>query len=226
MWCKGRGRRSKARIGRKSRPKLKSSVICMQPAPAEDLDIPASHWSEHLDVPEEWIDISVEEELRLCKISRQDCSGCSPLAVSRSLIVNKQNDSWVLHINGHRVNPASIPSLSDFTSHLNSNSMTMLLQTVHSLNICVGNPELMFVQLGMSKKNQQFLAPNKEVVGYVDTGFIVTVEAQQYSNTVRSSGCHLLTEGNRCCECTKYRHNLSAMCSRVVKRNNSTVKKN
>jgi hypothetical protein len=219
-WHKGRGRRSKARIGQKRKHK----PLVKQPALVEDTDISFSHWSESLDDMEGWINASADEELRFCQLSRQDVSECSPLVVSRSLIVNKQDDSWMLHINGHGADPVCISSLFEFPSCLNRDSTTMLLQTVPNLNTCVGNPESMFIELGMSKKNHQFLSSNKEITPYVDTEFTVTVGDQQYSSTVRCSDCHLLTESNRCCVCTKYRHNLSVMCSHVAK-NNSTVEK-
>ena len=57
-------------------------------------------------------------------------------------------------------------SLSETPSCLNSNSTTS--NSAYSLNTCVGNPESKFVELGMARKNHQFLSLNKEITAYVD----------------------------------------------------------
>jgi hypothetical protein len=153
-WAK-RSKRSRARIG----PKRKYEQTPVQPE-----DEHTSHWSESLQSPEAWVTVFSEEESRFCHIFRQNTKGCSPLVINRSLIIKKDDNSWLLHVNGHHVKPDQVESLAEYPVNLDSSSASNLLQTVLNLNICVGNPEPQFVELGMSKKHHQFLSVEKEVI--------------------------------------------------------------
>jgi hypothetical protein len=59
-------------------------------------------------------------------------------------------------VNGHHVKPDQVESLAEYPVNLDSSSASNLLQTVLNLNVCVGNPEPQFVELGMLKKHHQF----------------------------------------------------------------------
>ena len=202
---KGRGKRSKARIG----PKRKCHESTKNTVPKAAVN--PSQWTDVV-VPEGWINVSNETELRLCQISRQDIPNIPPLAITRSLVV-KSDCSWMLHIHGHRVDPSHIPTYDD-TPFLDPTSTTTLLQKVGSLNTCVGNPDPKIINLAKRKKNGQFLSQKQDVVAYLDVGTCVSIEGQDYPSTVRCSSCNLLTDGIRCEDCTGYRKTLLTLCSR------------
>ena len=219
-WKKGHGKRSKAKIG----PRKKTHTIKQG-----DSDPPApvypSQWISSMSIPEGWTTLPHEIELRLCKISSQDMLSVSPLLVTRSLVI-KADCSCLLHVNNHRVDLNNIslfvevPPLS-FDAILT----TSLLQTVCNLNTCAGNPDPKFINLAKSKKNGQFLSSKKEVVAYLDSGFCVLMDGQQYVSTVRCSSCHLLTNHIRCTDCDVYRSTLISMCYRLEKRSTSILRK-
>ena len=64
---------------------------------------------------------------------------------------------------------------------------------------CVGNPDPKFVSLG--KKKCQFLSVANVIVAYIDGNACVTVGSETYPETVRCSGCLLLSESVRCLVC-------------------------
>ena len=185
---KGKGKRSKARIGRRFKTK---SFVPDQTIPVKQTRTmpPTTHdsttsWLESFNVPNGWVNVStLENKLCLCQIVHQQAIDCAPIVVSRSLIV-QQDFSWMLHVHGHHVNPSAVP-LSRIPSYLESETATALLETVSSLHTCIGNPEDKFTQLGKAKKNRQFLSGNGSVVAYVDVGFALCTNAkEQFSCTV------------------------------------------
>ena len=216
-WKKGRGKRSKAKIGPKKKTHVKEG----------DVHVPAllypSQWL-NVSIPDGWNTIPHERELRLCQISSQALSSIPPLVVTRSIVV-KADYSWMLHVNNHQVDPQNISSFVEVPPFLDASSTTSLLQAVCTLNTCVGNPDPKFIDLAKSKKNSQFLSSEKEVVAYLDSGFSVVVDGQQYASTVRCSSCHLLTDRLRCTNCGVYRSTLIAMSYRFEKRNTTVQSK-
>ena len=202
---KGRGKRSKARIG----PKWK----CHDATKKTDVSIPVnpSHWT-NVVVPEGWINVSNETEMRLCQISRQDLPNTPLIVVTRSLVV-KSDCSWMLHVHGHRVDASHIPKFDEMP-FLDPTSTNTLLQKVDSLNTCVGNHDSKIINLANQKKNGQFLSQKQDVVAYLDVGTCVSTEGQEYASTVCTSSCSLLTNGIRCENCTGYRKTLLTLCLR------------
>ena len=176
-------------------------------------------------LPPHWIDVTFgAPDLRLCHITYQDLTEAAPLVVTRSLIV-KQDHSWVLHANGHLVNPANVPSLQSFPSSLSNDSISLLLSQLGDLHTCIGNPEQKYMALAETKKNRQFLSEEKDVVAYMDRNACVVVGDRQYASTVRCSKCHILTNAMRCSVCATYRRSLNAQCSRAARFSNSVRSK-
>ncbi len=171
-----------------------------------------------LKIPCTWTNKSTvdEQELRLCCISYQDAPGCSPLIVTRSLII-KPDCKWILHVNGHLVDPSVIPSLSTIPSSVSAETAGVLLENIGQLKTCPGNPDTRFVALGEKKKNGQFLSQSKAIVAYIDSGICVSDAGETYPSTIRCSNCHLLTDGSRCTNCRSYRRNLIAQALRTQK---------
>ena len=218
-WKKGRGKRSKASIRPRKKTHLKTLKQEDPPAP-----VYPSQWISHVSIPEGRTSVSHETELRLCQISSQDVPSVSPLAVTCSIIV-KNDCSWMMHINNHFVDPQNISFFVEVPPILDAVSTTSLLQTLCNLNTCAGNLDPKFIKLANSKKNGLFLLSKKEVVAYLDSGFCVSVDGQQYASTVCCSHCHLLTKGTRCVDCDVYRSTLTTMCYRFEKRSTSIQRK-
>ena len=107
----------------------------------------------------------------------------------------------------------NISLLKDVPPLLDAASITNLLQTLNSLKTCGGNPDPKY----RSKKGQQFLSVDKNLAAYIDNGFCIVLDGQQYASTVRFSGCHLLTDYTRCIPCDVYRGTLKSMYFRFQK---------
>lgn len=223
-WCKGRGHRSKARIGRRfkvkqsSRPTEQTDTtptcpyVQIPPTPINPTD-----WLKTFNAPSDWLNVSDihSNEMRLCQITHQHGLHCAPIVVSRSLIV-KQDCSWILHVHGHEVDIKSVNLLSRVPTYLETESTNQLLETLRGLGTCIANPEPKFTELGKLKKNHQFLSANGTVVAFVDFGYAVDTK---FLCTVRHSDCHMLTlpENKRCPPCVLYRNLLFSLCSRSGK---------
>ncbi len=133
-------------------------------------------------------------------------------------LVIKADLSWILHANGHHVDPQRIPPLVDIPPLLDVTAATSLLHSLSILNICVGNPDPRYTDLCKSKKSCRFVSPTNEVVAYLETVFSFSIDDQIYLSTIRTTSCHLLSAEIRCCVCCKYRSNLVAMAYRWEKR--------
>ena len=140
-----------------------------------------------------------------------------PLIVTHSLTINKAQQTWRVHIHGHLLNPSQIPTFADIPAKLNASSVSVLLSRLSELNICVGNPDPEFTNLGKNKKNGHFLSADKAVVAYLDRSACVSLHGHQYPVTVRCYNCHLLTDGLRCPVCSWFRNNLHAQLSRAMR---------
>ena len=183
------------------------------------------NWFAAVQLPHNWTDVSFgSPDLRLCSVTYQELEGCSPLVVTRSLIV-KQDYTWVLNVHGHPVDPSNISSLALIPHNLTRDLATLLLSRLEELNTCVGNPEPKFVSLGEAKKKGQLKSLEKEVVAYVDSSACVGIGHQQYAHTIRCMKCHLLTTEVRCSECAAYRKNLLAQHSRARRRSTSVQRR-
>ena len=197
-WRKGQGKRSSSRIGRKRKSTASKGATSRVTSPSE--------WISSQDVPNGWIVVQHDndEELKLCQIFCQNIPDVAPLVVSRSLIV-KADCSWILHVNGHQVDPQNIPSLSNLPSFLDLSTTLSLLHKVSQLNTCVGNCDARLIHLATQKKNHQFLSFRQEVIAFLDKSVCVSHDGQQYPCTIRRHDCHLLSTENRCTTCSNYR---------------------
>ena len=210
-WKKGRGARSKSKIG----PRRK---IYGQNKKKEELKpVSPSHWASDVTIPHGWITVPHDTELRLCQISWPDLPNVSPV-VTRSLVV-KADFSWVLHVHGHHVDPKKVQLLVDVPPLLDITSTTHLLQCLSNLQTCVGNPDSRYIELAKSKKHSHFLSSKNEIVAYLETGFSLLIDDEHHLSTVRTTSCHLLSTEIRCNKCRKYHRTLLAMAYRREKQN-------
>lgn len=182
-----------------------------------------------IDIPPNWVNVTSGEDanLKLCVVNYQERESCPPLVLTRSIVINKAQFSWQLHVYGHQVDPSTIPSLADIPAQLNcSSAVSLLLSRLADLNTCVGSPDSSFVTLCKAKKNMQFLSSDKKVVAYLDAYACVFIDGHCYPSTVRCSDCSLLTTSVRCDTCTKFRNNLRAQYSRSLKSRRAFYSKN
>ncbi len=132
------------------------------------------------------------------------------LIVSRSLNV-RDDISWVVHVNGHRVEPDNVPSIARVPPLLEVSSIVNILQFLSQLKTCIGNTDSKCIEMAKTKKNAYFLSCENDVPAYLKTCFPLMIDSQQYLNTVRTATCRLLSTEPRCCNCTKYHSTLIAM---------------
>ena len=196
-------------------------LLCLQKEQHKDLS-----WMAAIQLPPYWIDVTFgARDLRLCRVTYQSLPNVTPLVVTHSVII-KEDYSWILHVNGHPVDPVNVPSIQRFSPLPGSDAVSFLLSEIDNLRICPGNPEGKYVELGKAKKYQQFLSEEKNVVAYVDQNACIVISDQQYASTVRCSKCSILIAGMRCSVCASYRRSLNAQCSRAARpRNSGTSKK-
>ena len=169
-WRKWKGKRSSARIGRK-RKSIVPNGVTSRPSRVTS----PSEWVSSESVPNGWIVVEHDdEELKLCQILCQNIPDVSPLVVSRSLIV-RADCSWILHVNGHQMDPQNIPFFSNLPSFLDPSATLSLLHKVSELNTCVGNYDERLIRLAIQKKNHQFLSFRQdEVIAFLDKGVCVS----------------------------------------------------
>ena len=154
-------------------------LLCLQKEQHKDLS-----WMAAIQLPPYWIDVTFgARDLRLCRVTYQSLPNVSPLVVTHSIII-KEDFLWVLHVNGHPVDPMNVPSIQRFSPLPGSDTVSFLLSKIDNLRICPCNPEGKYVELGKAKKNQQFLSEEKNVVAYVDRNACVVISDQQYASTV------------------------------------------
>lgn len=128
----------------------------------------------------------------------------------------------MVHVNNHPAESGNVLSLVEFPFCIDVTSVTQFVHDVNNLRTCVFNPNPQYIDLAKKRKNSVFMSKKNEVA-YIDNGFCVTVDCQQYICTVRSSRCHLLTDGNiRCPPCDLYRGVLRAILHRSEKQCAST----
>ena len=61
-----------------------------------------------------------------------------------------------------------------------------------------------------------------DIAAYVDTNCAVKLNGQTYTETIRSSRCHLLIRGMKCSECVSYRDTLRSIHHRWSKKQNKS----
>ena len=178
-----------------------------------------------LALPSKWNVQLCEEsiELQLVELCRQKSHECEPIVITRSMIIS-QDLTWMVHVQGHMLNPLYCTATADIPSKLDLNSFKRLTAVLTASNICVGNPDGRFVDMAKSREGK-FLSASNEVVSVLDSGRCVTVGSVSHSSTIRHCQCELLvmTSSPRCKCCSKYRNNLRAMYSNHCKEKTANV---
>ena len=137
-----------------------------------------------------WVDITTEpvDSIHLCKVSEVATQSSQPPVITHSLSVNS-NRAWALHVHNHPL------------------SAQALLNQVDNLNICCGQPDSHFVSMVQRKKGK-IISAQGQAKAYIDEYAPVTLGVDTYQATIRTTSCELLTSGNKCSKCKRYRNTL------------------
>ena len=80
-------------------------------------------------------------------------------------------------------------------------------------NVCAGHPDRHFVSMLETRKGEIKAADGTQSA-YLDRCLSVSLNGETYSDTVRSSSCELMTNGQKCPACVQYRSTLRALYGR------------
>ena len=154
-----------------------------------------------------------------CKLVQADnsiaSSSAPPVSISHSLSVFLANGSWILYVFNHRVDPSTVPALSHFPSHPDSEQLNSLLNKIDGLPICCGQSDSQYIEMLNAKKGR-ILSVRGDTSAYLDNGPL-EINGKTISQTIRSSKCKLLGS-SCCCYCKKYLKNLREIYRRWSKR--------
>ena len=104
---------------------------------------------------------------------------------------------------------ASVPDLSQ------------LLVQLDQLSVCPGHPDPHFVAMANARKGK-LTSSSGDTAAYIDRNAAVEISGQMYSETIRSSKCHLLIRGTKCPQCVSYRDTLRSIHHRWSKKQNQS----
>ena len=160
-----------------------------------------------------WVDQSTDDAIKICKIHYLSQSSDSIPCITHSLIIDS-NLCWNARIHDQLLSSQSCTPLKQFPSKISSSIyLNRLISTLHTISICVGNPDFVSVI-------RQTIT-SKQSSAYIDTLSTVTdSKGEIYTETVRTPSCEMLVskEGVRCSACRKYRGTLRSLRSRLEKR--------
>ena len=159
-----------------------------------------------------WCVNYTSEEIQLFQITRQ-YSRSPPLAIVRTLLVQKDL-SWKVYVGEHLISAESAV-LMPFPERLGVASISTILSTLQSANICTGNYDEQFIDLAQRKKGK-FVSSLGELVAVLETTPYSVVNREEIFMTLRHIQCEiLLTEAFICSFCEKYRNTLRALVSKL-----------
>ena len=136
-------------------------------------------------------------------------SSVQPLVITHSLTI-ESNFTWKLSVHGHEIQPIMCPAISKMPAHLKAIDLHQFLVLLDKLTICPGHPDHHLISMAKHKKGE-FMSQGGDVKAYLDSNAAVELNGQTYSETIRSSRCHLLISSGKCPECVGYRSTLRSM---------------
>lgn len=163
-------------------------------------------------LPPHWVDQSTGNTATLCKIAHDTPEHAPQLAQS---IVVDSNLSWKVYIYGVEL-PVQCSLLRSFPSKLTKLSLQALVTSVDQSNACAGHPDRHFVSMLEARKGEVKGVDGAQSA-YLDKRTSVTLNGDVYHETVRSSSCELITKGQKCQSCVKYRSTLRSLYGRWKK---------
>ena len=136
-------------------------------------------------------------------------SSVQPLVITHSLTI-ESNFTWKLSVHGHEIQAIMCPAISKMPAHLKAIDLHQFLVLLDKLTICPGHPDHHLISMAKHKKGE-FMSQGGDVKTYLDSNAAVELNGQTYSETIRSSRCHLLISSGKCPECVGYRSTLRSM---------------
>ena len=176
------------------------------PSPAWSTQVPSS--SDHL--------------LTFVKVQEQS-SSAQPLAISHTVTVHS-NFTWTITVHGHLVTQEQCSAIFSMPVIANTDDLAQLLAQLDQLRVCPGHPDQHFIAMANARKGK-FTSSSGDIAAYLDTNCAVELNGQKYTETVRSSKCHLLIRGTKCSECVAYRDTLRSIHHRWSKKQNQSPSK-
>ena len=132
--------------------------------------------------------------------------------------------SWSLTVHGHEVKKDQCLAIRDVPDIISVRNLLQLLFKLDQLTICPGHPDPHFLTMANSRKGT-FTSIYGDVTAYVNRNGAIQHNGQTYSETIRSSKCHLLIYSTKCPDCVAYRNTLRSMHHRWLKHQNESPSK-
>ena len=142
------------------------------------------------------------------KIQDVPSSSKDHVKVSHSVFIDLDL-SWKIRVHGHEVSREVCDALFDIHNMIDDCQLPKLLSQLDQINVCPGHPDKHFVIMAKSKKGK-LLNSAGDVAAYIDD-FEVSFENQKLPETVRTSGCLILTKNSKCSQCTSYQQTLRSL---------------
>ena len=174
--------------------------------------LPSSAWSTQLP--------SSSDHLLIFVKLQEQLSSAQPLAISHTVKIHS-NFTWTITVHGHLVAQEQCSALFNLLVIASINDLAQLLVQVDQLRVCPGHPDPHFVAMANARKGK-FTSSSGDTTAYMDTNCAVELNGQMYTETVRSSKCHLLIRGTKCSECVAYRDTLRSIHHRWSKKQNQS----
>lgn len=106
---------------------------------------------------------------------------------------------------GHEILRSASGVLSSISDYLTVSKLRDLITILDACEICPGNPDKSFVEMGKSRKGK-FLTNSGELRA--------ELESTSPSETIRTTNCDILVKNGKCLHCSQYRSQLRMMVSR------------
>ena len=176
-------------------------------------------------LPPAWskqIPTSSDDLIIFAKVQEQ-ASSTQPLAISHTVTVHS-NLTWTLTAHGHVITQEQCRAIFCMPVFTSVEDIAQLLSQLDQLRVCPGHPDPHFVAMVNTRKGR-ITSASGDIAAYVDTNCAVELNGQTYTETIRSSRCHLLIRGMKCSECVSYRDTLRSIHHRWSKQQNKSPSK-
>ena len=191
----------------------------MQAAPTDSMTLdhikqvtlPSPAWS--IQTP------SLSSKVIIAKVNVQS-SSAQPLVISHTVTVHS-DFTWTLTVHGHVVSQEQCSAIFHMRVIASVPDLSQLLVQLDQLSVCPGHPDPHFVAMANARKGK-LTSSSGDTAAYIDRNAAVEISGQMYSETIRSSKCHLLIRGTKCPQCVSYRDTLRSIHHRWSKKQNQS----
>lgn len=184
---------------------------------SSDKDIQFKVSVDALNLPSSWHRKTCADSVCFYKLV---ASTDQPPNVSRAVNVNVDG-TWKVYVHNHALSPSceSLKVVSKIIADLHL--LKQLIELVDGLRVCAGHPDANFVPFCLAKKGK-FTSKDGEEVAYVDSYLPISLNGENYLQTVRTNECELLVRTPKCAACKKYRKTIRILYNRWKQRDNDS----